>query len=158
MLELQEADRRRELEIEFKLKEQRQAPTQSQSVPKRFKVADSRSGGQPGRACGKCGKVYIRSCRSGRGCQKYGKEGHYARDRRQSAPVPSMRICYHCDQVGHVKVNFLLLVDKSAQAPAPATLRIIDGVMGVRARRSPRGLEVVLSSSLSRRLGQNQML
>ena len=42
LLELQEATRRRELEIELQLREERQAPGQAQPAPKRFKAADSR--------------------------------------------------------------------------------------------------------------------
>ena len=41
-----------------------------------------------------------------------------------------MRLCYHCDQVGHLKANYPLLAAKPAQAPTPATLRIIDGRQG----------------------------
>ncbi|CAH1418425.1 unnamed protein product [Lactuca virosa] len=38
-----------------------------------------------------------------------------------------MRLCYHCDQVGHVKANCPLLAAKPVQAPMPTTLRITDG-------------------------------
>ena len=46
LLDLQEATRRCELEIELQLREQRQATKQSQSAPKWSKTADSRSEGQ----------------------------------------------------------------------------------------------------------------
>ena len=46
LLELHEAARKREIEIELHLREQRQAPTQSQPAPKRSKTVDSRAGGQ----------------------------------------------------------------------------------------------------------------
>ena len=46
LLELQEAARQLEIYIEFQLREQRKAPTQSQPVAKRFTAANSRSGGQ----------------------------------------------------------------------------------------------------------------
>ena len=59
LLELQEAARWRELEIELQLREQRQAPMQSQPAPKRMRPADYRQGGQKSRTCGKCGKVYV---------------------------------------------------------------------------------------------------
>ena len=41
-----------------------------------------------------------------------------------------MRICYRCDQFGHVKVNSLLLTAKPAQVPVPAIMRITDGRQG----------------------------
>ena len=42
LLEMQEATRRHEIEIELQTREQRPAPTQSQPASKRFKDADSR--------------------------------------------------------------------------------------------------------------------
>ena len=42
LLELQEAARWRELEIDLQLREQRQAPVQSHPAPKRSKTVDSR--------------------------------------------------------------------------------------------------------------------
>ena len=54
-------------------------------------------------------------------------EGHYARDCRQSAPVWDLRICYHCHQVGHLRVNCPQLAAGPVQAPSPATLRITGG-------------------------------
>ena len=89
LLELQEVTMRHELEIELQLREQRKAPTHSQPVPKRSKTADSRSGG-------KCGKGQSGVCRSGSVCRKRDKEGHFTMDCREPAPVPDMRICYHC--------------------------------------------------------------
>ena len=127
MLELQEAARRRELEIELQLREQRQAPTQSQPAPKRSKIVDARVGDLSSHTCGKCGRGHTGVCRSGGACRKCGKEGHYARDCRRSAPVRDLRICYHCHQVGHMRVNCPQLVAGPVQAPAPATLRITDG-------------------------------
>ncbi|CAH1445284.1 unnamed protein product [Lactuca virosa] len=59
LLELQETARRRELEIEQKLREQRQAPAHSQPAPKRSKTADTRTGGQQSRTCGKCGNGHF---------------------------------------------------------------------------------------------------
>ncbi|CAH1430889.1 unnamed protein product [Lactuca virosa] len=111
----------------MQLREQRTAPTKSQPAPKRSKTTDSRIGSQQSRTCGKCGKGHSRVCRAGSGCHKCGKEGHYAKDCRQPVPVSSMRLCYHCDQVGHLKANCLLLDAKPAQTSAPATLRIADG-------------------------------
>lgn len=49
------------------------------------------------------------------------------RDCLQGAPVSGMRLCYHYDQVGHVKSNCPLLAAKPTQVLAPATLRIADG-------------------------------
>ena len=108
-------------------REQRQAPTQSQLTPKRSKSADSRTGGQQSRTCGKCGKCHFGVCRAGSGCHRCGKEGYYAKDCHQAAPVPTMRICYHCDHVGHLKTSCLLLASKPTQVSTPATLMIADG-------------------------------
>ena len=119
------AAQRRELEIELQLREQRPARVPSQSEwPK---TVDARTGGQQGRTCGKCGKGHSGECRAGRGCQKCGKEGHYAKDCLQAATVQGMRLCYHCNQVGHMRANFPLHTAKPVQAAAPATLRITDG-------------------------------
>ena len=130
LLELQEAARRRELEIELQMRELRQAPVQSQPATKRSKTVDSRMGDQGGHVCGKCGRGHAGVCRSGGACRKCGKEGHYARDCRQSVPVRDLRICYHCHQVGHLKVNCPQIAAGSVQAPAPATLRITGGGQG----------------------------
>ena len=80
LLELQQAARQRALEIELRLREQKQAPVQSQPAPKRLRAVDYRQGGQRSRTCGKCGKVHKGSCRSSSGCHKCGKEGHISRD------------------------------------------------------------------------------
>ena len=130
LLELQEATRRRELETELQLRELRQALVQSQPAPKRSKTVDSRLGDQSSRACVKCGKGHTGVCRSGGACRKCGEEGHYARDCRQSAPVRDLRICYHCHQVGHLRVNCPQLTAGPVQVPAPATLRITGGGQG----------------------------
>ena len=68
--------------------------------------------------------------RSDGACRKYGKEGHYARNCRQTALVRDLRICYHCHQVGHLRVNCPQLAAGPMQAPAPATLRIMGGGQG----------------------------
>ena len=138
MLELQEAARRHELEIELQLRELWQAPVQSQPTPKRSKTVDSRLGDQSSHTCGKCGRGHTGVCRSGGACRKCGKEGHYARDCRQTAPVWDLRICYHCHQVGHLRVNCPQLAAGPVQAPAPATLRITGGVQG--GAKPPRAL------------------
>lgn len=67
------------------------------------------------------------------------------RDCRQPAPVPSTKIYYHYEQVGHMKVNYLLLASKLAYALTSASLRITDGHQG--GVELPR-LEVMLSGSL----------
>ena len=130
LLELQEAARRRELEIELQLREQRQASVQSQPAPKRSKTVDSRLGDQSSRTCGKCGKGHTGVCRSGGACRKCRREGHYARDCHQSGPVQDMRICYQCHQVGHMRANCPQLTAGPVQAPAPTTLRITGGGQG----------------------------
>ena len=87
LLELQEAAWRRELEIELQMRDQRQAPAQSQPVPKRSKIVDSRLGDQSSRTCGECGKGHAGVCRSCGACRKCGKEGNYARDYWQTVPI-----------------------------------------------------------------------
>lgn len=52
------------------------------------------------------------------------------RDCRQQAAPPSTKICYHYEQVGHMRVNCPLLVARPDQVPTPATLRITDGQQG----------------------------
>ena len=143
LLELQEAARWRELEIELQLRELRQAPVQSQSAPKRSKTVDSRVGDQSSHTCGKCGRGHTGVCRSGGACRKCGKEGHYARDCRQSAQARDLRICYHCHQVGHLRVNCPQIATGPVQAPAPATLRIPGGGQD---GAEPQGPRVVLIS------------
>ena len=61
------------------------------------------------------------------------------RDYRQSTLVPSMRIYYYCDHIAHMKANSPLLATKPVQAPALATLRIIDRVQGRAEPTSARG-------------------
>lgn len=52
------------------------------------------------------------------------------RDYHQQAPTLGSRICYHCDQVGHVKANCPSLSTRPAQVPTLATLRTTDGSQG----------------------------
>ncbi|XP_023736154.1 uncharacterized protein LOC111884055 [Lactuca sativa] len=90
LVELQEAARRQEIELELQKREQRQDPMQSQPKAKRFKAADVRFGSQRSCTCVKCGKVHEGSCRSLFGCHKYGKDGHYAKDCRQQEQAPAL--------------------------------------------------------------------
>ena len=106
LIKLQEAARQRELEIELQLWEQRHALVQLQPATKRPMTADSKSEGQRGCTCGKCGKGHLGVCRLTSTCLKCDKDGHFARDCCHPAPVEDMRICYHCDQVGHMKTNY----------------------------------------------------
>ena len=129
-MELQEAARRREFEDELQLRELRQAPMQSQPAPKWSTTVDSRLGYQRSHTCGKCGRGHTGVYWSGGACRKCGKVGHYARDCRQSVPIRDLRICYHCRQVGHLRVNYPQLSAGPVQAPAPATLRIAGGGQG----------------------------
>ncbi|XP_052626750.1 uncharacterized protein LOC111890364 [Lactuca sativa] len=130
LLEMQEASRQCEIEIDLQTKELRLALTQLQPTPKWFKTTNVRSGGRKGRTCEKCGKVREGACRSSSGCYKCGRQGHMARDCRHQAPLLSSMICYRYDQVGHVKANYSSLAARPAQAPAPTTLMIIDGSQG----------------------------
>ena len=103
---------------------------QSQLVPKRMRVADYRQGSHRGRTCGNCGKVHEGGCRPSSGCHKCGKEGHIARDCRHQTPAARVRLCYHCDQVGHMKAQCPLLAVRPVQAPELATLRLTDRGQG----------------------------
>ncbi|KAI3701002.1 hypothetical protein L2E82_45643 [Cichorium intybus] len=49
-------------------------------------------------------------------------EGHYARDCRQET-----KICFNCNQVGHIKSQCPSLGKTTVQNPVPSTLRITDG-------------------------------
>ena len=124
------------MDIELQLRELRQAPVQLQSAPKRSKTVDSRVGDLSSHTYGKCGRSHTGACRSGGACRKCGKEGHYARDCRQSAPVQDLRICYHFHQVGHLRASCPHLVARPVRVSAPATLRIIGG--GQRGVELPR--------------------
>lgn len=62
LLELQDAVRWREIEIELQSRKQRQTPVQLQPTSKWFKVVDSTTGSHRGRTCGNCGKVHDGGC------------------------------------------------------------------------------------------------
>ena len=100
---------------------------QLELAAKQFKAADVRYGSQRDQTCGKCGKVHKCACQSSFGCHKCGNEWHYAKDCRQQVPTSTTRICFQCEQVGHIKANYPLLTVGPVQTPAPATLRITDG-------------------------------
>ena len=87
-------------------------------------------GSQGGCTFEKYGKGHTGVCRSGGACRKYGREGHYARDCRQSAPVQDLRILYHFHQVGHLRANCPQLVARPVQASAPTHLWITGGDQG----------------------------
>ena len=52
---------------------------------------------------------------------------HFSRD----CPRGSVPMCFHYNQVGHRKVNYLRLIGGKVNAPAPVTLRIIDDCEGM---------------------------
>lgn len=112
LLELQEASRQRDIEMELQMRERRPDPTQSQPMPKQFKAANTRYGSQRGYTCGKYGKVHEGAGRSGGVCHNCYKEGHYVRDCHHPTPVLSSKICFHCDHFCHVKVNCPLFAAK----------------------------------------------
>ena len=103
--ELQENARKREIELETQAREEAKSQrrdrrsAQSQQAAKRAKPADSRSGGQKGRTCGKCGKSHEGPCRAGI-CDKCGKKGHIERDYPKGFAV-----YFHYNQNGHWKAE-----------------------------------------------------
>ena len=97
---------------------------------KRFKPADSRSRGNTGHTCGKCGKAHEGACRSTTGCHKCGREGHIVRDFHQQDTLSSTRVCYHYDRVGYMKSSYPLIAARLVQALELNTLRIMGGRQG----------------------------
>lgn len=127
LVELQLNARKREIEIETRRKEEGMPFSEkSQSAAKWFKSTNSRYGaveyGSFG--CSKCGNFHDGVCWSFV-CRKYVKDGNFCRDCRQSAQV-----CFHCDQVGHIKACFPLLIFVEVKNPTPLVWLMSDGCQG----------------------------
>lgn len=101
---IQEHARRRELELETQRTGKRQIPALSRPTMKKFKPDKSRSGGQRGPRCNKCGMSHEGACHALL-FFKCGKDGHYSRDCKHEAH--GVHICFHYNQIGHIKANCL---------------------------------------------------
>lgn len=97
-----------EIELELQKKCKPVMVQTAEGPTKRPKTSDSRFKGQQGWVyCGNCGKSHDGSCRSvGLGYYRCGMTSHVSRD----YPQGSALICFHCNQTGHKKSNFLRLL------------------------------------------------
>lgn len=62
-----------------------------------------------------------------RGCFSWEQMGHFGR----YCPRESVSICFRYNQVGYKKAYYSELIRGAVRAPAPATLRSIDGREGI---------------------------
>lgn len=62
----------------------------------------------------------------GMGCFSCGRASQFIKD----CPLGSSPVCFHCNQVGYMKVDYPTLTSGVVMAPALATLRIINGREG----------------------------
>ena len=101
--------REKEIDLESVRKRKPVQVQVSEGSRKKPKVVDLRLKGQKGRG-------------------RYGKTSYFIRDCTATTIQGSGLSCFHCNKMGHKKDGCLSLVAKEVVvAPAPATLRIIDG-------------------------------
>ncbi|KAJ9541812.1 hypothetical protein OSB04_028318 [Centaurea solstitialis] len=129
---------RRELELEYQVGNKRAAPAQydTASQAKKFKTSDSRTNKKSG---GNSRGHQNGSGRQPLSCFKCGQPGHIMRDCKEG-----LRLCFICGQGGHLKnecphPKASGSGSGNVRAPAPSTLRIIDGRSGMADTQFARG-------------------
>lgn len=95
-------------------------------MAKQFKFVDSRLGKVDQRSfgCGRRERYHDGVCRSF-SCRNCGKDGHFGR-----ICLQSVRVCFHCDQEGHIRGYSPLLIFGEVQNPTRLAWQMPDGCQG----------------------------